>query len=209
MGFRFRRVTAWLAAAWLVPAAALAYGPYDYTNAEHVAKHLPVVEEYHFNGAVETLTGTMPGGSIGPHLAYVLRAFPNHHRALNAMAKYWRQHLSRGGFPPDTDPEKTPDYWFDRALEFAPDDSMAKALYAKHLLELKQRKRALELLDAAAVGAQGAELHYNLGLFYLQGGELEKARAHATEAYALNYPLPGLRDRLVAAGAWTAKPPAP
>jgi hypothetical protein len=208
----FRRVAAWVVGAGLLPGAALAYGPYDYTNAEHFSKHLPVVEEYHFNGAIETLTGTMPGGSIGPHLAYVLRAFPNHHRALNTMARYWRQHTRRGEFPPDVETDKTPEYWFERAMDFAPDDPMPKALYARHLLEVKpkEKARALELLDqAAAAKSASAELHYNLGLFYLQAGEVEKARKHAEAAYAQNYPLPGLRQRLVAAGAWPKKPPAP
>lgn len=194
------------------PARAQFYGPFDYTNPEHYAKYLPVVEDYHFNSAVENLTGTMPGGTIGAHLAYVLRHFPNHHRALNSMARYWRQFTRRGQLPPDQPTDRTPEYWFERAIEFAPHDPMPKALLAKHLLETGKRDRARDLLreaSAQADGSRNAELHYSLGLFFLQADMPDDARRHAEAAYSLNFPLPGLRDKLIAAGAWRTPTGAP
>jgi hypothetical protein len=47
-----------------------------------------------------------------------------------------------------------------------------------------------------------AEAHYNLGLLYVRSGEYAEARTHAGRAYALGYPLPGLRDQLDRAGQW-------
>lgn len=61
---------------------------------------------------------------------------------------------------------------------------------------------ALEVLLAGdeASGGVSAEIHNALGFAYLNAADYEKAREHARKAYALGFPLPGLRDQLAAAG---------
>jgi hypothetical protein len=48
--------------------------------------------------------------------------------------------------------------------------------------------------------------HYNLGLEYLDQRRLDLANIHAQAAYALGYPLPGLKEKLVRAGQWRELP---
>lgn len=91
----FRVITIFLfflgiGSAWAAPPCgdlANAYGPFDYTNPEHRSKNLGVVERFHFTLEVESL---IRGKSsyIWGDLDYTLRAFPNHHRALYAFARY-------------------------------------------------------------------------------------------------------------------------
>jgi tetratricopeptide (TPR) repeat protein len=182
------------------------YGPFDYTNPEDVRTKLPVVEQYHFNRDIETLTDTMPGGSVGAHLWYVIRSFPNHHRALVSYSRLWRESLAKGSPPSGVTPDKTPDYVLQRAMDFAPGDAMVPLIYGLHLIETGKKEEARALLERAASLDNGQpELSYNLGLAYVKLGEYSTAARFAERAYAMNYPLPGLRNRLIAVGAWPAK----
>lgn len=54
----------------------------------------------------------------------------------------------------------------------------------------------------AATNGESAEIHYFLGLMLLEEGEIDAAVAHAREAYARRYPLPGLRQKLEQIGRW-------
>ena len=64
--------------------------------------------------------------------------------------------------------------------------------------------------DAASrLAPEQATIQYNLGLMYVKKKEYEKASAHAQKAYALGFPLPGLKNKLKAAGKWKEPPPAP
>ena len=49
-----------------------------------------------------------------------------------------------------------------------------------------------------------AEIHYFAGIVYVETLNLDLARYHAEKAYALGYPLPGLRNKLIALDAWPA-----
>jgi tetratricopeptide (TPR) repeat protein len=179
------------------------YGPYDYTNPTHVREKLPVVEEYHFNSDIENLTGTMPGGTMGAHLWYVIRSFPNHHRALNSMGKLWRRHRREGTIPEGIDPGKTPEYLFDRAMRFSPQDAGVRLIYGIHLHKLGNLDEALKLYqEAAQIQPNLAEAHYNMGLLYMEKRNYVLANEYAHKAYQLGFPLPGLRNKLIAVGAW-------
>jgi len=208
LGVRVVTQTLWIAlllalSAWSATEEAFDYGPFDYTNAELVRTKLPVVEQYHFNRDVETLTATMPGGSIGAHLWYVIRSFPNHHRALVSYARLWRMSLAKGSPPDGVAPDKDPDYVFRRAMDFAPADGMVPLIYGLHLIETGDKTNARAMLEEASrIGPESAELHYNLGLGYLKLGDTASASRHAEKAYAMEYPLPGLRNKLIAAGIW-------
>jgi tetratricopeptide (TPR) repeat protein len=178
------------------------YGPFDYTNPEHVRKKLPIVEQYHFNSDVENLRAGMTG-YIHQDLAYTLRVFPNHHRALNAMGRLWRTYEQQGKLPRGAKPNQAPDYWFRKAMRFAPHDGTVPLLYAIHLQKLKNFEGALTYYKKAEkLLPSSPEVHYNLGLLYVDRNDFHLAKLHAKKAYDLGFPLPGLRNKLIRAGVW-------
>lgn len=180
------------------------YGPFDYTDPANHAHHLPRVEKYHFNSDVENLIATMPGGFLGGHLMYTIAAFPNHHRALVSVTKLWSRSGSRNHPPDGITRNQTPDFLYRRAINFAPEDGMVRLLYGIYVLDSGREDEAVELFDqAAALAPDSAEINYNLGLMYLRVNEREKADAHASKAYEQGYPLPGLRNKMIAAGIWS------
>lgn len=61
---------------------------------------------------------------------------------------------------------------------------------------------AKAILEKGLQGTEGqsADIHYSLGLLNLKLKQLDDAEHHARRAYELGYPLPGLRNKLAAAG---------
>lgn len=175
----------------------------DYTSAED-RKGLSVVESYHFTRAVETLTQGNTG-SVGGDISYTLEHFPNHHRALASMARLGLRQKSAQPHGA----RFTVSCYFERAIAFAPHDVTARMVYGSYLLAIGQDATALEQLDAASrMAPEQATIQYNLGLMYVKKKDYEKASAHAQKAYALGFPLPGLKNKLKAAGKWKEPPPA-
>ncbi len=172
-------------------------GPFDYGNGEertNFAK-IPVVERYHFTPAVESLAQGSSSKYVLDDLDYTLRAVPNHHRALNAMARF---DVERGGIPPRW---RSAQCWFDRATRFKPDDGQVWLIYANWMTRKKQNDDALEAyLRAKTLLPDSVEVDYNIGLLYFKMGDYEKSLASAKAAYAGNYPLQGLRRKLVERG---------
>lgn len=180
------------------------YGPYDYTNPQHVRDYLPVVELYHFNSDIENLRGSIDQNAVAGHIMYVIRSFPNHHRALISATKVWERDGTPANPPRGVGRNQTPDFLYKRAIDFAPNDGVVRLLYGIYLVDSGRESEALTLLDQAAVLAPDtADNHYNLGLMYLRIGVKDKAETHASKAYKLGHPLPGLRKKMVAAGIWT------
>lgn len=94
---------------------------------------------------------------------------------------------------------------FDVALEFLelamnhqPTASTPYALAAIICRDNGDLEKGLEILlrGNAATDSKSAELHYFLGLFYVDTNDLDKAVDHAEQAYQLGYPLPGLASKL-------------
>jgi tetratricopeptide (TPR) repeat protein len=80
-------------------------------------------------------------------------------------------------------------------------------IYGTYLFRAGEKAKALKMLEEAEATAEdNANLHYNLGLVYLDAGQYDKALLHAQKAYALGFPLPGLKNKLVAAGKWQDAP---
>jgi tetratricopeptide (TPR) repeat protein len=71
----------------------------------------------------------------------------------------------------------------------------AAAVVLRKLGRLDDAKNIL-LQGNKATGGRSAEIHYNLGLVFLELGELDNAVAEADSAYEKGYPLLGLRSRL-------------
>ncbi|MEO0974137.1 MAG: tetratricopeptide repeat protein [Pseudomonadota bacterium] len=182
-----------------------AYGPFDYTNPVHVREKLNRVERFHFDRNTELLirgrTGTDPIGDLD----YTLRAFPNHHRALMSTLNYAKRYTShrkpaRANFPLHC--------YFRRAVAWAPQDGIARAVLALYLEHTGETEEALsQFARAVELVPQNAEAHYNYGLMLIRHKDYETALVHAKRAYELGHPLPGLRNLLERAGAWTEDEP--
>jgi uncharacterized protein (TIGR02996 family) len=170
------------------------YGPYDYNEPVARADFLPKVEAHHFTQQVETLRAGQEG-TLSSDLSYTLRAFPNHHRALDAVSRY----VLKGGRL--TDPNiRTGDCFFMRAIVFRPEDETVRMLYANYLTRRGKRDEArLQYEKALELAPESAEANYNAGLFFLADGDLPRARKLADVAYRNGYPLPGLREKIKAA----------
>lgn len=70
--------------------------------------------------------------------------------------------------------------------------------------DLKQLDRARDALlkGDEAVGGNSVEIHYTLGLVYFELKDFDRSVEFAQKAYARNYPLPGLQDKLRRSGHW-------
>ncbi|SEM87510.1 tetratricopeptide repeat protein [Nitrosomonas marina] len=173
------------------------FGPFDYTDPTK-KEELKVVETHHFDRNVENLiAGTT--SSIGGDLNYTLSAFPNHHKALHTLSRLaLRDKISR---PEGT--RYTVLCYFDRAIRFKPKDPVVRVIFSNHLLKQNKLDMALEQLQIANdIEPDNPTTNYNLGLLYLKKRNYEKALLHAKKAYEQNFPLPGLKNKLVAAGKW-------
>lgn len=173
------------------------HGPFDYNNSSHRSRHLGVVERRHFTDKVRSLRGGETG-PIGGDLAYVLNWFPNHHLALDAMSRLaTRDKTNR---PRGSD--WSVDCWFDRAIRFRARDANVRLLQGLHYQRTGERQKSREaLLKASELASDiDGQLQYNLGLALFRVGEYELAREHATIAYRLGHPLPGLRNLLEGKG---------
>ncbi|MFO1412797.1 MAG: tetratricopeptide repeat protein [Burkholderiales bacterium] len=203
----------WVLAGWAVAASgqileadcgklANHYGPYDYRT----ATNRDIVENVHFTSKVESLRGGATSITAGGDINYTLRVFPNHHRALLAVTRLAEKEKR----DPPRDVEFTIACWYQRAEAFAPDDGMVKALYGTYLVKQGQTEAGVAKLDAAlALAGDNANVYYNLGLAYFDLKRYDSALANAQKAYALGFPLPGLRTKLQQVGMWKETAAAP
>lgn len=163
----------------------------DYLNPADRGK-LGVVEQFHFNANVEALRGGQ-SGTIGGDIGYLLERFPNHHRALSAMARLALRDKSsqpRGA-------SHSIDCYFQRALSMNARDAQVRSIYAAYLLALKRDDEALAQLEAVIEShPEDATAHYNLGMLHFKRKDYGKARTHADAAYARGFPLEGLKNKL-------------
>ena len=175
-----------------------AVGPWDYRTAS--AKERDLIGRFHFHKQTESLTGESVVGIAGD-ISYTLRVFPNHPRALMAMADLGlKEKLST---PKGS--QYSVECWFERAMRFRPDDGNVRMVYGIALLKdgnvdaaIKQLSKANELMP------NSANVHYNLGLAYFDAKDYDRAVEQAKAAYALGFPLPGLKNKLQRIDKWPA-----
>ncbi|MFW2132513.1 tetratricopeptide repeat protein [Ectothiorhodospira haloalkaliphila] len=80
-------------------------------------------------------------------------------------------------------------------------DGMVSLIEGVHYHRLGNRAEArTHLKRAAELSPENPEVRYNVGLLLFRYGEHDAAYGHAKEAYAMGYPLPGLRNMLERAG---------
>jgi tetratricopeptide (TPR) repeat protein len=172
-------------------------GPYDYRTVDRAT--LMIVEPYHFTPQVERLEKGESTVLIGGDISFVLRTFPNHHRALAAMARLSAKEKTR---KPAGSPYSV-DCWFERAVRFTPDDAKVRVIHGYYLTKQGDNAGAVrELRAALEMGEDDGNLHYNLGLALFATKDYDGALAAARRAYELKFPLDGLRKKLQAAGKW-------
>ena len=127
------------------------FGPFDYRlpspkSGTYGGSPKDLVEGAHFTPNIETLKSSKTGkGHPGGDIAYTLRAFPNHHRALKSMSEL--------ALREKTEMPRNMRYsvqcWFQRAMKFAPDDGMVRMLYGYYLLKKGQIALAVEEFEGA------------------------------------------------------------
>lgn len=185
-----------------------AFGPYDYrvqllVGAGTQLTNQQLVEGAHFTPEVESLQHGKTSTTAGHDIDYTLRAFPNHHRALLAMMNL--SFKEKSAKPVGS--RYNVDCWFERGARFKPDDAVVKLLWGIYKLKIGRQNDAIKLLqDAEKIATDDPNLYYNLGLAYFDLKRYDEALANAHKAYALRYPLPGLRDKLKRVGAWKDMP---
>ena len=170
-------------------------GQFDYRTDRD---KLPIVEAFHFTPEIETLIRGKTA-SIGADIDYTLNVFPNHHRALVAMAKLAARNKT---VQPDG-ARLTIECYFDRAVRWFPTDTVARLLYADYLVKANRSADAqAQLARVALLADDNAFTHYNLGLLYLELKNYDKALVEAHAAQGLGLAKTELRDALKKAGKW-------
>ncbi|MEM6638474.1 MAG: tetratricopeptide repeat protein [Pseudomonadota bacterium] len=177
-----------------------AYGPFDYTNPDHFRNKLPIVEYEHFDAGVESLQGHARHRDwLALDIDYTLRAFPNHHRALYAMSRYYLTRQSHGRAPM----RYTAQCYFERAMAMNPADGIVRMIYGLYLFKAGDLEGAeARFSEAVKRSPEDPEVHYNLGLVLAKNKRWDEAREHAKRAYELGHPMRGLRNMLKRAGEW-------
>jgi tetratricopeptide (TPR) repeat protein len=181
-----------------------AFGPFDYRTER--GNSLYLVESTHFLPYIETLirgnSSTTPGGDID----YTLRAFPNHHRALMAMMHLGEKEKT----PKPIGSHYTVECWFQRAVQFRPDDTTVRMIFSSYLSKNKRVPEAVNQLEqATGLAKDNAFTHYNIGLVYFDMKIYDKALVQAHRALALGFERTELRDLLEKAGQWQGPTIAP
>ena len=131
------------------------FGPFDYRTASPADKKL--VEDFHFTPGIEAMVrpvNTTYDG-MAQDVAYTLHVFPNHPRALLTMMRLGERHKS----PQPPGAKYTVDCYFERAVQFRPDDTVVRGLYATYLARNGRKPEALQHLSIARRAAGAA--HWN------------------------------------------------
>jgi tetratricopeptide (TPR) repeat protein len=176
--------------------------PEDYRKP---SPRLKVVQDYHFGPNVEALVSPMQRGmAIGSDLDYTLWGYPNHHRALITLVRLAAR--EKNDQPAGT--QFTVDCYFARAFLIAPDDVVARMIYASYLGGRQRRPEALVQLNTVVEQAgDNALTHFNAGLSYLELGAYKEASSQARRAAELGFQRNTLVQELQRRGQWHGPPP--
>ncbi len=177
-------------------------GPYDYLDRAAHAGMLRVVEENHFDKGVESLTKGMSTSVMGD-IHFVLQAFPNHHRALRSAMNFT---LGFDQWPQDSQGLPVECY-LQRAINFSPRDATLYKLFGYYMhrrgkleIALKANEQAMNLLPGDVM------LQYNTALILVDLERYDEALKLAKPLYNAGLTIPGLKNKLVRAGAWEHSP---
>lgn len=173
-------------------------GPWDYRmHAQN--PRVKLMERNHFGPQTEALLRGTSQVGIAPDLEFVFRYTPNHHRALAALVRL--------ALREKTDRPRGAQYTvrchFERAIDFRPDDAVARIMFADYLLRTGAEAEGLKQLDfAKQQNADNAFTQYNIGLVYAERGKHELALVQAHKALEMGFERTELRRLLEQAGRW-------
>jgi tetratricopeptide (TPR) repeat protein len=180
-----------------------AQAPSDYYNARATpesARLLTNVETFHLKQGMDQMRLRHYAAAWGD-FDFMLRYFPNHPRALLLMAdlcEAWRN------------PKCSIDEYFEKAIQVSPNNASIHLTKGVYLQKRGKLNEAIESYKKSIeFNPSSANAHYNLGLAYVASKQNTLANEHAQQAYALGLALPGLRNKLVAVGAWRTIEPKP
>lgn len=126
-------------------------------------------------------------------LDFILRWIPNHPRALLLLSKLTTAF----------DRALEADKYFEEAIKFGPQYVGSYGVYGIHLYKSGRFKESIKKFNSAlAINSESSEIHYNIGLTYFEIGDHKNANIHAQKAYKLEYPLPGLKNKLKSINKW-------
>lgn len=207
------------------------FGPYDYYRPPaNPPAAIALVERAHMGFVIEEQFRAKDYCGYFGSLNYTLRAFPNHPEALRRMGEFLNMHAPCYGIGHASqrrsqhDPQKradalldeswkeiTADFYFMRALNFMTEDTRVipkraepHVLYGDWLRGKGRLDEAMKQYYAARALDPGfADTYYGLGMLYFDLKEMPKAVENAKKAHALGRPVADLRDRLIAAKAWS------
>jgi tetratricopeptide (TPR) repeat protein len=159
---------------------------------KHSVETVRKVELYHWELAMECQRKKRLACAFN-NLDFMLRWVPNHSRALNALVDLGVEH-------------KRPDLalpYLEAAVAFCPKCADLYVVAGNYDLRIGKVDSAIgQYRKSLELNPNSADAHYNLGLSYFKQGNRIAANESAQKAYALGYPLPGLREKLKGAGAW-------
>lgn len=179
------------------------YGPYNFYDSSAARNRaLELVESAHYSTAMIMLKSGHTTDIIAGDLDYTLAVFPNHPGGLDLASRLDK--AVRAGMRKKRDKLKRPlDCYFERALRMDPNVGETYYIWGVHYHRNDRYDEALEkYLQAEELGESSPGFHYNLGLLYFDLEQYSKAKECADRAYALDYPLNGLRSKLEKLGAW-------
>lgn len=169
------------------------YGPYNYITQKD---KLGIVDQVHFTEEVAALIRGNKS-TLGGDIDYTLRAFPNHHRALESLGDLAIREKSTQL----RDMHFTVPCYFIRAGLFVPTDGMVNSIYAKYLARIGENELAKSEAELAIKKSpNNPRTAYNLGLTYYFLGDLKKAKEYSEMAKKLGSSAVGLEKLLANPG---------
>ncbi|NQX89948.1 MAG: tetratricopeptide repeat protein, partial [Halioglobus sp.] len=173
------------------------FGPFDYLDRDKFPGELFITEEYHLTPEILKLQQATTTTAIND-IQYTLMAWPNHHKAL--FAAYQFRLLNRGEFPQYIAAPSPVECHLQRAINFSPEDPVPYMIQGMLLHEweryadaLKSYRRATKLMPDDIITL------YNMGLTLVELEMYDEAREVAGQVYSTDFPLPGLKNKLIAA----------
>jgi len=191
--------------ACLTPKVPDRLSPRDYRTVDDHWRNL--VENEHFDAHYKAyLEGYLkvPAGrhkeyeSISAGFDYTLWGFPNHPRALAAIERLSHNQKNVDKLP---GMHLSVSCYFQRAVQWYPDDPLPHAIYAYYLARRQHPEQArYEVWQADRLEAYDFNVSMYLAFALIEMHQYQDAARHAKRAYAQGYPLPWLRQRLAREG---------
>jgi len=176
------------------------FGPYDYRERKKYPGQIFITEEYHFTKRIENLQQDSTTSAIND-IQYTLMAWPNHHRALYSAFQFRK--TARGQWPQNANSATPVECHLMRAINFAPTDPVPYMIQGMLLSDFGKYEDALKSFqEANKLMPNDVITQYNMGLTMVVLKMYKEAVKVAQQVYSTDFPLPGLKDELTAAGYW-------